>query len=115
MPASAPAPELLTELGHLGPRDRLLLRLLADHHVLTTPQIHALLFASLRRAQRRLTVLHQAGFLDRFRDRQGRGGSQPWHWILGPLGLALARVSDDLGFDCPFVLVGWVAVGGSGV
>jgi hypothetical protein len=89
MPPPRPAPRLLAELGHLGPRDRLLLRLLADHQVLTTPQICALLFPSLRRAQRRLTVLHRAGFLDRFRDRQGRGGSQPWHWTLGPLGLAL--------------------------
>jgi hypothetical protein len=89
MPAQTPAPTLLAELGHLGPRDRLLLRLLADHQVLTTPQVHALLFPSLRRAQRRLTVLLRAGFLDRFRDRQGRGGSQPWHWTLGPLGLAL--------------------------
>jgi hypothetical protein len=57
--------------------------------VLTTPQVHALLFPSLRRAQRRLTVLHRAGFLDRFRHRQGHGGSQPWRWTLGPLGFAL--------------------------
>jgi hypothetical protein len=84
----APCP-LPAELGHLGPRDRLLLRLLADHQVLTTPQVHALLFPSLRRAQRRLTVLHRAGFLDRFRHRQGHGGSQPWRWTLGPLGFAL--------------------------
>jgi hypothetical protein len=79
----------LVEPDHLGPRDRLLLRLLADHQVLTTPQVHALLFPSLRRAQRRLTVLHRAGFLDRFRHRQGHGGSQPWRWTLGPLGFAL--------------------------
>jgi Replication-relaxation len=88
-PPPRPAPRLLAELGHLGPRDRLLLRLLADHQVLTTGQVHALLFGSLRRAQRRLAVLHRAGFLSRFRDRQGRGGSQPWRWTLGPLGLAL--------------------------
>jgi hypothetical protein len=81
--------DLLAELGHLGPRDRLLLRLLADHQALTTPQVAALLFPSLRRAQRRLTVLHRAGFLGRFRDRQGHGGSQPWRWTLGPLGFAL--------------------------
>jgi hypothetical protein len=81
--------DLLAELGHLGPRDRLLLRALADHQVLTTPQVAALLFPSLRRAQRRLTVLHRAGFLGRFRDRQGHGGSQPWRWTLGPLGFAL--------------------------
>jgi len=99
LPASTPAPgppprgratgDLLAGLGHLGPRDRLLLHLLADHQVLTTPQVHALLFPSLRRTQRRLTTLRHAGFLDRFRDRQGRGGSQPWHWTLGALGFAL--------------------------
>jgi hypothetical protein len=60
-----PAPRLLAELGHLGPRDRLLLGLLADHQVLTTGQVHALLFGSLRRAQRRLAALHRAGFLSR--------------------------------------------------
>lgn len=77
-------------MEYLLPRDRLLLQVLDVHHVLTTGQVATLLgFGSLRRCQDRLRRLHQLGLLERWRHRNGYGGSQPWRWTLGPVGMQL--------------------------
>jgi hypothetical protein len=83
--------DLVDVLPRLQPRDRILLRLLADHLVLTTGQICSALFASTRMGQHRLRQLHHLELVDRFtrpRDRR-HGGSAPWHWTLGRLGYDL--------------------------
>lgn len=85
--------KLAASLQYLQPRDRLLLQLLDDHLVLTTPQVTTLLFPSVRLAQRRLLRLHQLGWLDRFRHARAAGGSVPWRWTLGPLGAQLQAVA----------------------
>jgi hypothetical protein len=84
-------PDLVDVLARLQPRDHQLLGLLAEHRVLTTGQIAAALYGSLRMCQHRLRQLHQADLVDRFtrpRDRR-HGGSAPWHWTLGRLGYDL--------------------------
>jgi hypothetical protein len=74
---------LLAIYPHITSRDRQLLQLLDDHQVLTTDQIHHLLFHARRTCQIRLTELRALGLLDRFRFARDGGGSQPWHWTLG--------------------------------
>lgn len=74
---------LLAIYPHITSRDRQLLQLLDDHHVLTTDQIHRLFFLARRTCQIRLGELHSLGLLDRFRFARNGGGSQPWHWTLG--------------------------------
>lgn len=76
------------ELSRITPRDRLLLDLLDQHHVLTTDQLAGLTFGTVGRARHRLNTLHERGVLDRFRHYQ-RPGSQSWRWTLGPVGAAL--------------------------
>jgi len=87
-PASA---DLALLAGRLTDRDRQLCRLLHEHRVLTTSQIHDLAFGSLNVAQHRLVALARLGVLERFRpvwiDRGG--GSAPWHYVLGPAGAAV--------------------------
>ncbi len=76
----------LRDLRHLTPRDRQLLAWLADHQTLTTRQIATALFPSLRAAQKRLTLLHRIGAVDRFTfapTPTTRGGLR---YTLGPLG-----------------------------
>lgn len=82
MPPSR-SPGLLAIYPHITDRDRQLLQLLDDHHVLTTEQIQQLLFAARRTCQLRLGELNGLGLLDRFRFARTGGGSQPWHWTLG--------------------------------
>jgi hypothetical protein len=74
---------LLSIYPHITPRDRLLLQLLDDHHVLTTGQIHRMLFIARRTCQLRLNELAALGLVERFRFARVGGGSQPWHWALG--------------------------------
>ncbi|MEV0158074.1 replication-relaxation family protein [Micromonospora sp. NPDC050686] len=74
---------LLAIYPHITSRDRLLLQLLDDHQVLTTDQIHRMLFHARRTCQLRLNELAALGLLDRFRFARDGGGSQPWHWTLG--------------------------------
>jgi hypothetical protein len=82
MPLSRTA-SLLSIYPHITSRDRLLLQLLDDHQVLTTGQIHRLLFAARRTCQIRLNELAALGLIERFRFSRDGGGSQPWHWTLG--------------------------------
>jgi hypothetical protein len=74
---------LLAIYPHITDRDRQLLQLLDDHQVLTTDQIHRILFLARRTCQIRLGELAALGLLDRFRFARAGGGSQPWHWTLG--------------------------------
>ena len=82
MPSSQTA-SLLAIYPHITSRDRLLLQLLDDHQVLTTGQIHRMLFCARRTCQLRLAELAALGLLERFRFPRDGGGSQPWHWTLG--------------------------------
>ncbi|MFI2664118.1 replication-relaxation family protein [Micromonospora carbonacea] len=82
MPPSR-SPGLLALYPHITDRDRLLLQLLDDHQVLTTDQIHRMLFQARRTCQIRLGELAGLGLLDRFRFARAGGGSHPWHWTLG--------------------------------
>lgn len=82
------------EVRRLMPRDRWLLRLLADHYVLTTEQITTLAFSTEVRARKRLRLLYDRDVLDRFRHGV-RPGSQSWRWCLGPIGAALVAIEAD--------------------
>ncbi|BCY07328.1 hypothetical protein L3i22_024160 [Actinoplanes sp. L3-i22] len=82
MPFSRTA-SLLAIYPHITPRDRLLLQLLDDHQVLTTGQIHRMLFTARRTCQLRLNELAALDLIERFRFSRVGGGSQPWHWTLG--------------------------------
>ena len=82
--------------ARLTDRDETLLGWLADHHVLTTPQITRALFGSTGFAQRRLLTLHRDGLIDRFRPLRPGGGAYPWHYVLAHLGaLHVAAVRDQ--------------------
>lgn len=80
---------LLGLYRHLTDRDRHLLALLEEHHVLTTGQIHRLQYRAKRTCEIRLQRLHELGFVDRFRFARTGGGSDPWHWTLGIHGARL--------------------------
>jgi hypothetical protein len=81
--------------SRLTDRDWQLLTWLADHQVLTTPQISSSLFGSLRFAQRRLLALYHLGLVDRFRALRPGGGSYPWHYVLGHAGAELIAATRD--------------------
>jgi hypothetical protein len=70
-------------------RDRLIVSLLAEHHVLTTDQLAAVAFGSARRAQDRLARLTAMGLLWRFRFSLPAGGTSPAHYALGYVGARL--------------------------
>ena len=93
-PGTTP-PNKLTVITRLTPRDRLLLRVLADHDVLTTDQIARIAFGSVRRAQDRLRVLVDLKILERFR-RYLSAGSEAWRYVLAPLGAELVAAERGL-------------------
>ncbi|WP_327393156.1 replication-relaxation family protein [Streptomyces sp. NBC_01186] len=99
VPARVPLAALASRLT---PRDQWLVRMVHEHRVLTTGQIHRLAFSARRRAQRRLLVLHQLGLLDSFRPLTTYGSS-PEHYTLGPAGAALLAAHAD----CPPKALGW--------
>jgi hypothetical protein len=74
---------LLAIYPHITARDRQLLELLDEHQVLTTGQVHRVLFSARRTCQLRLNELAALGLVERFRFPRDGGGSQPWHWTLG--------------------------------
>jgi hypothetical protein len=86
---------LLAVQYRLTDRDLTLLGWLADHGVLTTPQIAHALFPSLDFAQRRLLKLVGAGLLDRFRPQRPDGGSHPYHYLLAQLGVEVVAAQRD--------------------
>lgn len=96
-PTRRSADELRWSLArHLTDRDRALVRLVARHRVLTTPQLARLFFDPHKRASARLNDLLALRVLDRFRPHRDAWGAHPWHWVLGPLGAGvLAAERDD--------------------
>jgi hypothetical protein len=76
---------VIPTLPHITGRDRILLQLLDDHSVLTTDQVHRLLFLALRTCQIRLSELRAIGLVERFRFARA-SGTLPWHWTLGLAG-----------------------------
>lgn len=70
-------------------RDRRLLALLSEHKVLTTNQIAAIEFQSVRRAQDRLRHLRELGVVFAFRESYLRGGTSQTRYALGYLGARL--------------------------
>ena len=84
---------VLSAAGHLTDRDRELTRLVARHRVLTTDQLAALAFGNITTARHRLAVLVRLGVLRRFRPHRATG-SAPWHYVLGPIGVALLGQED---------------------
>ncbi|MEU8264686.1 replication-relaxation family protein [Micromonospora sp. NPDC048999] len=89
-------PGLLAIYPHITSRDRLLLQLLDDHQVLTTDQIHRLLFHARRTCQIRLAELRALGLVERFRFARAGGGSQPWYWALGHYGQRFQAAAHNL-------------------
>jgi hypothetical protein len=87
---------LLAVTGRLTERDRLICRLLDEHRVLTTAQIADVGFTGERRARMRLAELYALDLIDRFRPRTW-GNPAPFHWTLGPLGVAL--VAAEVGLE----------------
>lgn len=85
----APSNQLPYLVYRATPRDRWLLRMLAEHQVLTAPQICALTFTNVRVANKRLVALTELALLDRFRLPRAAYGNTPWHYILGPGGAQL--------------------------
>ncbi|MGH2710272.1 MAG: replication-relaxation family protein [Actinomycetota bacterium] len=61
---------------------------LYEHKVLTIEQISELHFSAVRRARRRLLKLAELDVLERFRPPRSPGSS-PFHYILGPVGIAI--------------------------
>jgi Replication-relaxation len=75
--------------SRLAHRDRTVLALVAEHQVLTTWQLLALVFPSAARAQRRLRELTELGMLFRTQPHRAQGGSAPFHYLLGYRGAQL--------------------------
>jgi hypothetical protein len=90
---AVPDQVVLSVSGHLTDRDRALVRLVAEHRVLTTGQLTAMYFTSLTTARHRLAVLVELGLLRRFRPRR-EVGSAPGHYLLGRVGAALLGAED---------------------
>jgi hypothetical protein len=89
---------LATLAGRLTPRDRILLRLLADHQVLTVGHCADLLYGSPETARHRLVSLHRLQAVDRFRPLVGLGeGSAPYHYVLGEAGASV--LAAELGVE----------------
>jgi hypothetical protein len=75
--------------SRLAERDRTVLALVAEHQVLTTWQLLALVFPSAARAQRRLRELADLGMLFRTQPHRAQGGSAPFHYLLAYRGAQL--------------------------
>ncbi|HCU95446.1 MAG TPA: hypothetical protein DHU96_23130 [Actinobacteria bacterium] len=84
---------VLRAAARLTDRDRFLVRVVAEHRVLTTDQLTALAFDNIITARHRLDVLARLGVLRRFRPHRA-SGSAAWHYLLGPLGAALLGAED---------------------
>jgi len=82
--------QLAARLTH---RDRWMLRMLAEHRVLTTHHLAALAFPSERSAQLRLRALFTLGVIDRFQPLTPTG-SAPLHWVLDTPGAAVLAAED---------------------
>lgn len=87
---------LLRLASQLTERDRVIIRLLYEHRVLTTAQVCDVGFASVRRAQLRLATLYELRIVDRFRPFRGIGReAAPYHWVLDDGGAAVIAAEED--------------------
>jgi Replication-relaxation len=77
--------DLLAISWRLEPRDYVIAHLLSEHRFLTTDQIAAVLFTSVRTCRNRLNVLRKIGFIDWFMPRHPQLGRLPVHWVPGQL------------------------------
>jgi hypothetical protein len=84
---------VLKAAARLTERDRYIIRIVAEHRVLTTDQLAALAFDNIITARHRLDALARLGALNRFRPNRATG-SAPWHYLLGPLGAVLLGAED---------------------
>jgi hypothetical protein len=84
---------VLKAAARLTDRDRYLVRVVAEHRVMTTDQFAALAFDNIITARHRLDALARLGALNRFRPHRPTG-SAPWHYLLGPLGAVLLGAED---------------------
>ena len=74
--------------GRITGRDRWIVAMLAEHRVLSGPQICLLCFDGERAARARLTLLTGLSVLERFQPRL-RERRHPFHYQLGPAGARL--------------------------
>lgn len=79
----------------LTDRDRWLIRMLHEHHVLTSTAIIRMAFppSSARFARRRLLQLYDWNVLDRFRPLTRRG-TAPMHYVIGAAGAAVLAAEE---------------------
>lgn len=77
----------------LEARDLVIADLLHEHRTLTTTQISAMLFGSVRTCRNRLGVLRRLGFVDWFIPVR-RGRRLPTHWVPGPLAARYVALRD---------------------
>jgi hypothetical protein len=95
--------ELLGRLAaRLTDRDRYLSRMLWEHQVLTTNQLHDLAFDSLNATEHRLLILYRHRVIDRFRPLRPIG-SAPFHYVLDHMGAGVlaaenAKTTAELGY-----------------
>ena len=83
-------------LAHrLTPRDRWLIRMLHEHHVLTTDTVTTMAFPSARSARQRLLELYQWDVIDRFQPLTRRG-SAAMHYVLGGAGAAVLAAEEGV-------------------
>lgn len=88
-------PAWATLAASLTSRDRWILRMLAEHRVLTTTHLTALAFPSPRAAQLRLRALGELGVIAGFRPLTTHG-STPTHWVLDTTGTTVLAAEDDI-------------------
>jgi len=86
MPHARSTHGLLAIYPHITGRDRQVMALLDDHHVLTTDHLTRLFFHAPRTCRHRLGELLDLGLVDRFRFARPGGGTDPYHWVLGHAG-----------------------------
>jgi Replication-relaxation len=86
---------VLSSPSWLTERDDAICLDLHEHRVLTTMQLTGLHFEDVRRARRRLLILHRKGVVERFRPYRPRG-SAPHHYILGEVGARVVAATQGL-------------------
>ena len=89
------AGELRYSLAHrLTDRDRAVVAVVRRHRALTAHQLAELFFDSYTRASARLLLLTEMRVLARFRPHRATG-TNPFHYVLGPFGAAVAAAEKD--------------------
>lgn len=88
-------PSGLRPAGRITSRDARLLRLIAEHGVLTSAQITAALFPQGTKARSRIALLRDAGLIETFRPAIPR--NQPAHCVVTNKGLRILAESGSAG------------------